>query len=214
MKSTGLMMLSALAVTAVLFSSCRKEPLDDMTAEESRIYVTNYDEQADFTTFKTFSIVDSVAVISNREGSKKELTQYDQQLLAQLKSQMQGRGYTLVDKAAKPDIAMNVSRIDNTSTSIGYNPGYWSGWPGYWDAGYWGYPGWNYWFPSYYSVFRYNEKSVAIDLVDLKNAKEGSNQLTAVWNAMLRGTGVWNSNNLDAMVKALFDQSQYLKATN
>lgn len=208
------MMLSALAVTAVLFSSCRKEPLNDMTADESRIYVTNYDEQADFTTFKTFSIVDSVAVISNREGSKKELTQYDQQLLAQLKSQMQGRGYTLVDKAAKPDIAMNVSRIDNTSTSIGYNPGYWSGWPGYWDAGYWGYPGWNYWFPSYYSVFRYNEKSVAIDLVDLKNAKEGSNQLTAVWNAMLRGTGVWNSNNLDAMVKALFDQSQYLKATN
>lgn len=207
-------MLSALAVTAVLFSSCRKEPLNDMTAEESRIYVTNYDEQADFTTFKTFSIVDSVAVISNREGSKKELTAYDQQLLAQLKSQMQGRGYTLVDKAAKPDIAMNVSRIDNTSTSIGYNPGYWSGWPGYWDAGYWGYPGWNYWFPSYYSVFRYNEKSVAIDLVDLKNAKEGSNQLTAIWNAMLRGTGVWNSNNLDAMVKALFDQSQYLKATN
>lgn len=207
-------MLSALAVTAVLFSSCRKEPLNDMTAEESRIYVTNYDEQADFTTFKTFSIVDSVAVISNREGSKKELTAYDQQLLAQLKSQMQGRGFTLVDKAAKPDIAMNVSRIDNTSTSIGYNPGYWSGWPGYWDAGYWGYPGWNYWFPSYYSVFRYNEKSVAIDLVDLKNAKEGSNQLTAIWNAMLRGTGVWNSNNLDAMVKALFDQSQYLKATN
>ncbi|WP_298709169.1 DUF4136 domain-containing protein [Chitinophaga sp.] len=214
MKRTGLMMLSALAVTAVLFSSCRKEPLNDMTAEESRIYVTNYDEQADFTTFKTFSIVDSVAVISNREGSKKELTAYDQQLLAQLKSQMQGRGFTLVDKAAKPDIAMNVSRIDNTSTSIGYNPGYWSGWPGYWDAGYWGYPGWNYWFPSYYSVFRYNEKSVAIDLVDLKNAKEGSNQLTAIWNAMLRGTGVWNSNNLDAMVKALFDQSQYLKATN
>ncbi len=212
MKKTGLM-LSALAVAAVFISSCRKEPLNDMTAEESRIYVTNYDEKADFTSFKTFSIVDSVAVISNREASKKELTQYDKQLLAQLKSQMQSRGYTLVDKAAKPDLAMNVSRIDVTSTSIGYNPGYWAGFPGYWDAGYWGYPGFNYWFPSYYSVFRYNEKSVAIDLVDLKNAKSGNNQLTAIWNAMLRGTGVWNGNNIDSMVKSIFDQSQYLKTT-
>lgn len=212
MKKTGLM-LSALAVAVVLISSCRKEPLNDMTADESRIYVTNYDEKADFTSFKTFSIVDSVAVISNREASKKELTQYDKQLLAQLKSQMQSRGYTLVDKAAKPDLAMNVSRIDVTSTSIGYNPGYWAGFPGYWDAGYWGYPGFNYWFPSYYSVFRYNEKSVAIDLVDLKNAKSGNNQLTAIWNAMLRGTGVWNGNNIDSMVKSIFDQSQYLKTT-
>ncbi|WP_109698580.1 DUF4136 domain-containing protein [Chitinophaga deserti] len=212
MKKTGLM-LSALAVAMVLISSCRKEPLNDMTADESRIYVTNYDEKADFTSFKTFSIVDSVAVISNREASKKELTQYDKQLLAQLKSQMQSRGYTLVDKAAKPDLAMNVSRIDVTSTSIGYNPGYWAGFPGYWDAGYWGYPGFNYWFPSYYSVFRYNEKSVAIDLVDLKNAKSGNNQLTAIWNAMLRGTGVWNGNNIDSMVKSIFDQSQYLKTT-
>ncbi|MGE7777072.1 DUF4136 domain-containing protein [Chitinophaga sp. NPDC101104] len=214
MKRTGLM-LSALAAFVVLVSSCRKEPLNDMTAEESRIYVTNYDEKADFTTFKTFSIVDSVAVISNREGSKKELTQYDQQLLAQLKSQMQARGYTLVDKAAKPDLAMNVSRIDNTTTSIGYNPGYWAGWPGYWDTGYWGYPGWGYWFPSYYNVFRYNEKSVAVDLLDLKNAKTGEgNKLTAIWNVMLRGSGVWNGNNIETMVKAVFDQSQYLKTTN
>jgi hypothetical protein len=97
---------------------------------------------------------------------------------------------------------------------VGYNPGYWSGWPGYWDTGYWGYPGWDYWFPSYYTVFRYNEKSVAIDLVDLKNAAGHDNKLTAVWNAQLRGTGVWTGSNLDSMLKAVFDQSQYLKTSN
>ena len=61
------------AAGAMLVSSWRKDPLKDMTAEESRIYVTNYDEQADFSSYKTFSIVDSVAVLSNREGSTKEL---------------------------------------------------------------------------------------------------------------------------------------------
>lgn len=202
------------AAGAMLVSSCRKDPLKDMTAEESRIYVTNYDEQADFSSYKTFSIVDSVAVLSNREGATKELTTYDQNLLAILKSSMQARGYTLVDKSAKPDLAMNVTRIDNTTTQVGYNPGYWAGWPGYWDTGYWGYPGWNYWFPSYYTVFRYNEKSVAVDLVDLKNAASHDNQLVAIWNAQLRGTGVWNGSNLEPMLKAVFDQSQYLKAAN
>ncbi|MBO9151202.1 DUF4136 domain-containing protein [Chitinophaga sp. GCM10012297] len=213
MKRTGFM-LSVLAAGALLVSSCRKDPLKDMTAEESRIYVTNYDEEADFSSYKTFSIVDSVAVISNRQGAAKELTAYDQALLTNLKSSMQSRGYTLVDKSAKPDLAMNVTRIDNTTTQVGYDPGYWAGWPGYWDTGYWGYPGWNYWFPSYYTVFQYNEKSVAVDLVDLKNAASHGNQLTAIWNAQLRGTGVWNGNNLDSMLKAVFDQSQYLKTSN
>jgi hypothetical protein len=211
MKRTG-MILSAIAIGALLFSSCRKEPLNDMTEEESRIYVTNYNDTADFTSYKTFSIVDSVAVISNRADAKKELTEYDAKLLNSLKTSLQGRGYTLVDKGAKPDLAVNVSRIDNTTTSIGYNPGYWTGFPGYWDSGYWGYPGFDYWFPSYYSVFRTREKSVVIDLVDLKNAPHADNKLNAIWNAMLRGTGVWNSSNIESMVKAVFDQSAYLKA--
>ncbi len=212
MKRTGFF-LSTLAIGALLVSSCRKEPLKDMTDEESRIYITNYDTQVNFSTYKTFSIVDSVAVISNRDSAKKELTAYDVKLLASLTASMQARGYTLVDRGAKPDLALNVSRIDNTYSSIGYNPGYWSGWPGYWDTGYWGYPGWGYWFPSYYTVFRYKEKSVAIDMIDLKNAPKDGSKITAVWNAMLRGTGVWNSDNIDAMVKAVFDQSQYLKAS-
>ncbi|MRG45894.1 DUF4136 domain-containing protein [Chitinophaga sp. SYP-B3965] len=213
MKRTG-MILSAIAVSALLISSCRKEPLNDMTEEESRIYVTNYNDTADFTSYKTFSIVDSVAVISNREDAKKELTAYDVKLLNSLKTSLQGRGYTLVDKGAKPDLAVNVSRIDNTTTSIGYDPGYWAGYPGYWDSGYWGYPGFDYWFPSYYSVFRTREKSVVVDLLDLKNAPHADNKLNAIWNAMLRGTGVWNSDNIESMVKAVIDQSAYLKASN
>ncbi len=30
---------------------------------------------------------------------------------------------------------------------------------------------------------------------------------------MLRGTGVWNGTNIESMVKSVFDQSQYLKAS-
>lgn len=206
-----LMSTAAAVITTLFLSSCRKDPLKDMTDEESRIYVTNRDNDANFSSYNTFSIVDSVAVASNNETEKRALTDYDKQLIATVKASMQARGYTLVDKASKPDLAINLTRIDNTFNSIYYNPGYWTGWGGYWDPFYWGFPGYGYYFPSYYTVY-YKERAVSVDLVDLKNATDTKDKkLTAVWNAMFRGSGVWNINNIESMVKASFDQSPYLK---
>jgi hypothetical protein len=204
-------MSTAAAVIATLsLSSCRKDPLKDMTDEESRIYITNRDNNANFTSYNTFSIVDSVAVASNNDGEKRALTDYDKQLIATVTAAMKERGYTLVDKSSKPDLAINLTRIDNTFSSAYWDPGYWSGWGGYWDPWYWGFPGYGYYFPSYYTVY-YKERAVAVDLVDLKNAANNDKKLTTVWNAMFRGSGVWNGNNIDSMVKASFDQSPYLK---
>jgi hypothetical protein len=209
MKRRIFLLSTVTAMIAVLsVSSCRKDPLKDMTAEESRIYITNFDDQINFASYSTFSIVDSVVVLSNSKDPKKELTAYDSTFISEVTKNMQARGYTLVSKSAKPDLAINLSRIDNTFTSIYYNPGYWGGGLGYWDTGYWGYPGFGYFWPSYYTVYS-RERSAVIDLVDLKN--RSNNQLTAIWNAMFRGTGVWNTSNVASMTKAVFDQSPYLK---
>jgi hypothetical protein len=116
-----------------------------------------------------------------------------------------------VERAAKPDLAVNLTRIDNTYSAVYYDPGYWTGIGGYYDPFYWGYPGYGYSWPSYYQVYQ-QERAVSIDIVDLKNPK--NNQLAAVWNAMLRGSGVWDVNNVDSMVSAVFAQSTYLKANN
>jgi hypothetical protein len=210
MKRVMLLMCAALGVT-LSFSSCGKDPLKDMTAEESRIYVTNYDDSVNFSSYKTFSIVDSVAVASNTNDGGRALTDYDKKLIAAVASSLQARGYTRVDRAAKPDLAVNLTRIDNTYSAVYYNPGYWSGIGGYYDPFYWGYPGYGYYWPTYYQVYQ-NERAVSVDMVDLKNPK--NNQLVAVWNAMLRGTGVWDINNVDSMVSAIFSQSTYLKANN
>lgn len=208
MKRT-LFLLSTVAilVAMVSFSSCRKDPLNNMSDEESRIYITNHDSTANFSSYSTFSIVDSVVVLSNRNDSaKKALTDYDKKLIASVSAAMQQRGYTLVDKAAKPEMAINLTRIDNTFSAVSWNPGWWGG---YWDPGYWGFPGGGWYWPSYYTVYRVNERQVAIDLFDLKNAQ--NKQLKSIWNSLWRGTGVWNISNIDSMVKASFDQSSYLK---
>ncbi|TWI81996.1 uncharacterized protein DUF4136 [Chitinophaga japonensis] len=207
-RKTGMMLAVAGAAVLVL-NSCSKDPLNDMTDEESRIYVTNRDTTANFASYNTFSIVDSVAVASNGDTAKRALTEYDRQLIDAVKSAMQARGYTEVDRAAKPDLAINLTRIDESYANTYYNPGYWAGWGGYWDPWYWGYPGYGYYFPTYYTVY-YQERAVSIDLLDLKNA-DADKQIDAIWNAMFRGAGVWNSSNINSMVTAVFDQSPYLQ---
>ena len=193
------------------FSSCGKDPLKDMTAEESRIYITNHADSTDFASFKTFSIADSVVVASNTSDGGRALTDYDKKLIADVTSALEARGYTLVSRTSKPDLAVNLTRIDNSYSAIIYDPGYWAGYGGYYDPFYWGYPGYGYYWPTYYQVYQ-NERAVSIDIVDLKHPV--NNNLVAVWNALMRGTGVWNIDNVDKMVSAVFAQSAYLKTTN
>lgn len=197
----------------ISFSSCSKDPLKDMTDEESRIYVTNRADSTDFTSYKTFSIADSVVVASNVNGPGRALTDYDKKLISDIGAQMVARGYTQVDKNGKPDLAINLTRIDNTYSSVYYDPGYWDGFGDYYDPFYWGYGGYGYYWPSYYQVYQ-KERSTSVDLIDLKNATNDSKQLKVIWNAMFRGSGVWDVNNVDSMVTAVFAQSTYLKAGN
>jgi hypothetical protein len=54
-----------IAVLSLFLTQCTKEPVNNLTAEESRIYVTNYDTAAVFSSYATFRIADSVANIEN-----------------------------------------------------------------------------------------------------------------------------------------------------
>jgi hypothetical protein len=209
-SAKGLGPLLGIVVIVVAFmSGCGKDPLNDMTDEESRIYITNRDATANFSGYNTFSIVDSVAVASNGDTTKRMLTEYDRQLINAVKSVMQSRGYTLVNKDAKPDLAVNLTRMDDSYAVNYYDPGYWTGWVGYWGPWYWGFPGYGYYFPYYYTVY-YGENAVSIDVMDLKNA-DVDKKIHAVWNAMFRGAGVWDTGNVNSMVTAVFGQSNYLK---
>jgi hypothetical protein len=69
MKSKYCLLLSVFALVTT-FTSCSKDPLDDMTEEESRIYITNNDPAAQFSNYKTYSISDTVVVNNDGQVSK------------------------------------------------------------------------------------------------------------------------------------------------
>ncbi|WP_153798227.1 DUF4136 domain-containing protein [Foetidibacter luteolus] len=197
--------------SAAVITGCQKDPLNNLTPEESRIYITNRDSTVDFNSYTTFSVADSVAVVDNGKASK-ELTSVDQAYIDAAKKYMQQAGYTLVSKNQTPDVGINITRIYQTSSGVISYPDYWGGYGGYWDPYYWGYGGYGYGFPYYsYGVYSITEGALSIDMLDLKNAASHGNKIDLVWNGLVRGSGIFNQSTADSQVKALFDQSSYLK---
>jgi hypothetical protein len=203
-------MIAGAILLAAFVTGCTKDPVANLNDDESRIFITNRNENADFSSYSTFSIADSVAVIENNQLTAKERTSFDANLINAFVSNLEQRGYTRVDNNAGPDLGITINRIYNDYTGIIDYGSYWDYYGGYWDPYYWGYGGYSYFYPSFYGIYTITSGAIEADMFDLKNAAN-TNQLSYVWNGMIRGEGTFNQNKTQANVKALFDQSPYLK---
>lgn len=200
-----------LAFTGVgLISSCTKDPMGNLSEEESRIYITNRDNNADFNSYKTYSIPDSVYVINNNTFTGGQATTWDVQALAAVRSELESRGYVRVNRSQAPDIGINVSRLYNTTTSLVNLQDYWGNYGGYYDPYYWGYGGYGYGYPPAYAMVQSTEAMVSVDILDLENASS-TGTINVIWNGLIRGSGIFSTSAVNASVKALFDQSPYIK---
>jgi hypothetical protein len=199
------------AATLIYVSGCAKEPLNNLTETEGRIYITNHDASASFGSYQTFSIADSVAVIENNQFVARAITAVDAAYIDAVKNEMQQRGYTLVGRDENPDLAINVNRVFNSFTGVFSYADYWSYYNGYWDPYYWGYGGYDYLFPASYGFYEVTEGAWSIDMFDLKNAASNDNSIKGIWNGLIRGTGIFRQEVAAPGVKILFDQSEYLQ---
>ena len=191
-------------------SSCSKDPLKNLTEEESRIYITNHDSLVNFGSYKTYSIVDSVSLIDNGRFAGRTATPWDLQVISAIQNAMNTRGYSIADRTQNPELGINVSRVYSTSTNIVSFSDYWDYYGGFYDPYYWGYADYGYYFPPSYGVYQSTEAALSIDVLDLKNASD-SQTINGVWNGLIRGRGIFVSSNVQSQVQALFDQSPYLK---
>jgi hypothetical protein len=197
--------LAVLCGAALAWQSCRKEPLNHLSSAETRIYITQYDTTANFTTYKTFSVADSVALLINGHNVGMELGPGETAFIKAVDSAMTAAGYTQVARESSPDLAINLTHISTNYVGVTY----FSDYGDYWDSYYWGY-GYGYYFPGYFSAYSINEDALAIDMFDLKNAGS-SKQLKDVWSALIKGEDIFNTANISAEVDTLFAQSPYLK---
>lgn len=206
----ALMLVGAAMVT---ITSCTKDPLNNMSYEDSRVYITQKSDSADFSSYSTFYIADSVAIISGN-ASKKSREPIDSAYIAAATKYFTAAGYTQTKDTATADLGVTVSRIYSYTTGY-YNYGsYWGGFGGYWDPGYyWGYPGYGYGYPGFVQPFVIQDVAMEIDLLDLKNAA-ANKKIKLIWMGAINGAGVASNNSVsiaDGQVASLFAQSTYLK---
>jgi Domain of unknown function (DUF4136) len=201
--------LHLLLLAAALFTGCRKNPASNLTVEESWVYISSGQNGINFSSFQTFTIPDSVILISNRQGSNNyETNALARSMVSEIRNQMQLRGFTFTTKNNNPDIGISVSRIDNSYTNVAAINGWWDPAWGYWDPAFWGYPGFG-WAPTQFVFYNTNETAWAVDLIDLKNIS--NNSLRIVWSGTIRGENLFSTGNTAALASGLFSIAPYIK---
>jgi hypothetical protein len=196
----------------IIIAGCRKDVVKNLEGNEGIVYITEHDSTVSFSDYQSFRIADSVSVIKDGRLVKRDYTAYDSSLIAAIGQAMAQRGFQQeTDQAKTPDLGINISRITTDYTGvISYND-YWGGYGNYWDPYYWGYGGYGYYFPYSFGLYTFREGALSIDVIDLKNPDTATNKLKTVWTGLARGSGIFNTANVNEVVQSLFNQSSYLQ---
>ncbi|HOZ78144.1 MAG TPA: DUF4136 domain-containing protein [Ferruginibacter sp.] len=196
----------------ILITGCRKEPLDNMTLAESNVYITQYDNTIDFGNYSSFRVADSASVISNGQFAGRSRTAFDASLADAVTQAMIAKGFRQeTNPAVTPDIGINISKLIDSYTGVVSYDNYWGAYDSYWDPYSWGYGGYNYYFPYSFGVYTTQEGAVSIDMVDLQHPDAAQNRLNSLWTGLARGSGIFETNNINLMVQSFFAQSPYLQ---
>lgn len=201
MKVKHATLLSVLLLAAMSWS-CAPDALQDLTPEDSQVFITNYQKSANFGNYQTFSLADSVYLLQNQRTGVSTLP-LDFRILGRVADNLTQRGYKRISRSEKPDLGVNVIRISETQSGVvaNYNP-----WNSYWGYG----GGGGFYYPPTYSYYESTETYWYIEIVDLKNATSGQ-QPTIIWSAQIRGSGIFDESTLASVVENVFTQSSYLK---
>jgi hypothetical protein len=202
----------------ILFlSACVAPDTSKLSPEEKDLYVTNRDMSVSFANYHTYAIVDSVSIISRSKNDSLK-SKYNTQILSDVNLQMQKDGFVLVGKSQNPDVGLNVSVLkfsDKTPASYFDFTNSSSGYLRYPAPISWGYD-YEYLFPSNFQYDQIDNGSIAIEMIDLKNASANTqHKLNVIWSALISGTvsdtTLTNPGRVESAIENSFNQSPYLK---
>lgn len=197
-------------VALLAMTGCRKDPVNNLSEEEARIYVTHKDPNANFSAYRTFTIANQVLQVRNG-SSQQRLSSADAALITAFANALQQRRFSRVDQSANPDLGVQITRIVQTSTGVMTIGDYWDMWDPFWGGGFGG-GGWGWGQPMWGTVtYQVEEGMLAIDIIDLKNRGTNNNNVRVLWNGLVRGPGLESVNSVNDIVQNLLNQSPYIQ---
>jgi len=206
--------ITLLTLLLSVFFSCRKEPNVSELSDDFLV-ATLYDQAADFSEYTTYKIVNQIGIITNDPNADTLLSPgIANQLINRVKSNMDARGYVNRSIDSTADLGINIFTVNQLNQSDVITPGYWWGYPGYYDPGYWGCYNCYYYYPFSYS-YTYNTGTVIIEIMDLKNVSLNNDKVKIIWTGM--GNGLladYISTNVQYALNSIdqaFIQSPYIQ---
>ena len=219
MKHSRLMIAAMVFSLAGLLTGCYPDKIDYM--DEYDLAGTMYDEDADFSAYLTFHVLDTVMHITeDREDDPNLNRDHDEYILGEIRQNMLDMGYT---ELVNPD-SLNMADLEllvQVMTTDFYT--YYTYWYDYWG---W-YGGWNWynpgypWYPSYpwypgggyYNS--YSTGTLIIEMLDTDMPVVEGARPGVVWMGLVDGLLTNNISSgrerLDKQLNQLFEQSPYLQ---
>lgn len=203
---------TALALAAVAFCSCQKEPSTSDLHGDYLVY-TAHDTGTDFSAIDTYFLPDSILLIGGSDRTEYWKDESAREIIATVAAAMDNAGYTRTYDKAAANVGIQMSYVEQVTYFVGYNnPYWWWYYPYYWTPGYWGdWLGWHYPYGVYYG---YTAGSLLTEMLDLEADQQSGKKLPVIWDSFAGGllTGDSSLNlqrTLDAVEQA-FVQSPYL----
>ena len=209
-----LLMLSALVLMAL--NGCYPDKIDYV--EEYDLAGTTYDEEADFSSYTTFHVMDTIIHLTEDGEDDPNFTrEHDAFILDLIRENMIANGYTEMDSPDSlnmPDLMLFTEALSSDYYQ------YWGYWGGYW--GY--YPGWNWWYgypwypsypyyPSY--ITSYSTGTLIMEILDAKSYDPTDDTADMLWMGLVDGLLSSNKTNtrarLEKQINQVFIQSEYLQ---
>ncbi len=195
----------AVLLAPLLFAGCYPQTPDYI--EEYDIIFTDYQPEFDFKSALTYSVPDSVVLITGDlgQGEEPEMLDpyYGDLIVAQIRENMDARGWTEVAATANPDVILLPSVNKTTYSYTYYYGGYW-GW-------YYPYYGYGYGYPTYTTT--YQTGTLLIQMND-PNETSGTGNVPIVWisaiNGLAEGSQASITNRILSYIDQAFVQSEYL----
>lgn len=219
-KFTLMIPITGIFILAFL-SGCYPDKIDYV--DEYDLAATHYDEDVDFSSYHTFSVIDTIVHLTeDGEDDPNFSREHDEFIIDLVRQNMRDLGFTEnenPDSLNQPDIILFCEALSSENYSYYYYD-YWSWYPGWnwWYPGYPGYPGYPWypsypWYPGY--VESYTTGTLMIEMADLESFDPEKRRLGFVWGGLVDGLLVKNSTNtqsrLEKQINQLFIQSPYLQ---
>ncbi len=207
-KSNKILILNNLTVLfGILFilNSCiEKDPFKNYTADDSRVFISNYDKKINYKNYETFHLADSVFIINE---SRVRISQRSANVFFTnlFKEKLIAKGYKPMPKNQNPDLGITICRVANSKVGLNSPTNLFFNY--YWNYPLFGETGFEY--PGFYTYYEFGETTWNIEVVDLKNAKQ-NNKLNIVWNVQISGEGVFDEDNYQYILEKIFEISTFL----